>query len=63
MTRDFAQPSAMPTTDTPTAKCRCGGAYLDHDAGHAAHHAVFGHRPIRRPAPQPEPQPAAGVTS
>jgi hypothetical protein len=45
---------------TPLFRCRCGGAWLDDEAGRAAHVAVFGHPPrqMRAPAGQPPPEAA-----
>jgi hypothetical protein len=43
----------LPPADTPVLRCACGGVYRDHPASEAAHHAVFGHRPIRKSAPAP----------
>lgn len=37
--------------DSPVMVCACGASYRDHPDSHTAHHAVYGHRPIRKPAP------------
>jgi hypothetical protein len=42
---------AIPPPDLPVLVCWCGGRYRDHPASEAAHRAVFGHNPIRKPAP------------
>jgi len=43
--------TGLPNLDAPMRHCACGAAYRDHADGHAAHHTVFGHRPVRKPAP------------
>jgi hypothetical protein len=40
--------------DTPVLRCACGCAYRDHPDSQAAHLAVHGHRPIRKPASRPD---------
>jgi hypothetical protein len=50
------RPAAAYTTTAippaaPVLECTCLGRYRDHPDSMAAHHAVFGHRPIRKPAP------------
>jgi hypothetical protein len=39
--------------DAAVLTCACGAMYRDYAASEAAHHTVFGHRPIRKSAPAP----------
>jgi hypothetical protein len=58
---DWAALGYRPAENTPLRRCDalgCGAAYLDDDAGWAAHVAVFGHSPRPpEPATQPEETP------
>lgn len=56
-TPDADRPAATYTTyeppkDAPILQCACGGMYRDYEDSRTAHHKVFGHRPIRKPAPE-----------